>query len=78
MASLPMLVLNSGSSSIKFSVYETGGGDARLIAPENFRRNLRDPLCGHAVGPGRHNAACTHVATDSYAFVATISDRAPF
>ena len=26
MASLPVLVLNSGSSSIKFSLYETGGG----------------------------------------------------
>ena len=29
MASLPVLVLNSGSSSIKFSIYEAGG-DSRV------------------------------------------------
>jgi acetate kinase len=31
MASLPVLVLNSGSSSIKFSVYEAGNGDRRKL-----------------------------------------------
>ena len=31
MASLPILVLNSGSSSIKFSVYETGDGERRKL-----------------------------------------------
>jgi acetate kinase len=31
MASLPILVLNSGSSSIKFSVYETGDGQRRKL-----------------------------------------------
>ena len=32
MSSLPVLVLNSGSSSIKFSVYEAGNGErARLF-----------------------------------------------
>ena len=31
MASLPVLVLNSGSSSIKFSVYETGSGERRKL-----------------------------------------------
>jgi acetate kinase len=31
MASLPVLVLNSGSSSIKFSVYEAGGGERRKL-----------------------------------------------
>jgi acetate kinase len=31
MASLPVLVLNSGSSSIKFSVYEAGNGERRKL-----------------------------------------------
>jgi acetate kinase len=31
MSSLPVLVLNSGSSSIKFSIYEAGGGDRRRL-----------------------------------------------
>jgi acetate kinase len=31
MSSLPVLVLNSGSSSIKFSVYEAGGGERRRL-----------------------------------------------
>jgi acetate kinase len=31
MASLPVLVLNSGSSSIKFSVYEAGEGEPRKL-----------------------------------------------
>jgi acetate kinase len=31
MSSLPVLVLNSGSSSIKFSVYEAGGGERRKL-----------------------------------------------
>jgi acetate kinase len=31
MSSLPVLVLNSGSSSIKFSVYETAGGERRKL-----------------------------------------------
>jgi acetate kinase len=31
MPPLPILVLNSGSSSIKFSVYETGGGERRKL-----------------------------------------------
>src|SRR5271165_3898261 len=31
MASLPVLVLNSGSSSIKFSVYEAGDGERRKL-----------------------------------------------
>jgi acetate kinase len=31
MASLPILVLNSGSSSIKFSVYEAGNGERRKL-----------------------------------------------
>jgi acetate kinase len=31
MPSLPVLVLNSGSSSIKFSVYEAGGGERRKL-----------------------------------------------
>jgi len=31
MASLPVLVLNSGSSSIKFSLYETGNGEPRKL-----------------------------------------------
>src|SRR5580704_3958763 len=31
MPSLPVLVLNSGSSSIKFSVYETGDGERRKL-----------------------------------------------
>jgi acetate kinase len=31
MKSLPVLVLNSGSSSIKFSVYETSGGERRKL-----------------------------------------------
>jgi acetate kinase len=31
MSSLPVLVLNSGSSSIKFSVYEAGSGDRRKL-----------------------------------------------
>jgi acetate kinase len=31
MASLPVLVLNSGSSSIKFSVYEASGGERRKL-----------------------------------------------
>jgi acetate kinase len=31
MAALPVLVLNSGSSSIKFSVYETGGEERRKL-----------------------------------------------
>jgi acetate kinase len=31
MASLPVLVLNSGSSSIKFSVYEAGGNERRKL-----------------------------------------------
>jgi acetate kinase len=31
MALLPVLVLNSGSSSIKFSVYEAGGGERRRL-----------------------------------------------
>ncbi len=31
MASLPVLVLNSGSSSIKFSVYEAGSGERRKL-----------------------------------------------
>jgi acetate kinase len=31
MSSLPVLVLNSGSSSIKFSVYEAGGGERKKL-----------------------------------------------
>lgn len=31
MASLPVLVLNSGSSSIKFSIYEAGGGEPQRL-----------------------------------------------
>jgi hypothetical protein len=31
MSSLPVLVLNSGSSSIKFSVYEAGNGERRKL-----------------------------------------------
>ena len=31
MTSLPVLVLNSGSSSIKFSVYEAGNGERRKL-----------------------------------------------
>ncbi len=31
MRSLPVLVLNSGSSSIKFSVYEAGDGEPRKM-----------------------------------------------
>ena len=31
MSSLPVLVLNSGSSSIKFSVYEAGDGERRKL-----------------------------------------------
>ena len=31
MSSLPVLVLNSGSSSIKFSVYEAGDGQRRKL-----------------------------------------------
>ena len=31
MSSLPVLVLNSGSSSIKFSIYEAGGGERRKL-----------------------------------------------
>jgi acetate kinase len=31
MPSLPVLVLNSGSSSIKFSVYEAGNGERRKL-----------------------------------------------
>src|SRR5271154_2007011 len=31
MPSLPVLVLNSGSSSIKFSFYEAGGGERRKL-----------------------------------------------
>ena len=31
MAALPILVLNSGSSSIKFSVYEAGGDERRKL-----------------------------------------------
>ena len=31
MASLPVLVLNSGSSSIKFSIYEAGGGSREKL-----------------------------------------------
>ena len=37
MASLPVLVLNSGSSSIKFSIYEAGSGEA---SGDNKRRRL--------------------------------------
>jgi len=31
MPSLPVLVLNSGSSSIKFSIYEAGNGERRKL-----------------------------------------------
>ncbi len=31
MSSVPVLVLNSGSSSIKFSVYEAGDGERRKL-----------------------------------------------
>ena len=31
MSSLPVLVLNSGSSSIKFSIYEAGNGERRKL-----------------------------------------------
>ena len=31
MSSLPVLVLNSGSSSIKFAVYEAGGVEPRRL-----------------------------------------------
>src|SRR5215472_12029009 len=31
MSSLPVLVLNSGSSSIKFSIYEAGDGERRRV-----------------------------------------------
>ena len=31
MSSLPVLVLNSGSSSIKFSIYEAGNGECRRL-----------------------------------------------
>src|SRR5579863_1803161 len=52
--------------------------DARLTARKTFRSSLLNLLDGRVVWRGHNNAACAHMATYSYAFAVTISDRIPY
>jgi acetate kinase len=51
MSSLPVLVLNSGSSSIKFSVYEAGNGERRKALRGRCGRHRHRP--GQVLDQGR-------------------------